>query len=95
MAVQLAVSFSSLFVEYQYLVAFYQRRFYFANYLCTFYGGRTYCDGSVFVNQKNFVKLYCRTTFCSFHVVNEQLFTGFCLKLPALDFYNCVHFFIM
>ena len=91
MSVQLAITFSSLLVENKHLIALYQRRNYFANYLCAFYSGQTYGNVSVFVNQQNFLKLNCRTGFSALHVVNKQFFASFCLKLLALDFYNCVH----
>ena len=59
MTVQLAVTFSSLLVENEHLVALYQRRYHFANYLCAFYRRQAYGYVSVFVYQKNFFKFYC------------------------------------
>ena len=91
MTVQLAVTFSSLLVENEHLVALYQRRYHFANYLCAVYRRQAYGYVSVFVYQKNFLKFYCRTSFCVLDVVNEQLLASFCLELLAVDFYNCVH----
>ena len=92
MTVQFSITFSSLFVEYKYFVAFYQRRYYFTNYLGTFYSRSTYSDVAVFVYQKNLVKLYCCTVFCILDVVYKQLFASFCFELLTVDFYNCVHF---
>ena len=92
MTVQLAVTFSSLLVEYENFVTFYQSGNYFANYFCAFYCRSTYGDVAVFVYQKNFFKFYCCTSFCILHVVNEQFLASFCFELLTVDFYNCVHF---
>ena len=94
MAIQFTVSFSSFLVEDEYLVALYQRRFYFAYHFGSFYGGRTYGDVTVFVYQENAVELYGCAVFGFLHVVNKQFLASLCLELLALDFYNCVHFFM-
>ncbi len=91
MAVQLAVTFTSLLVEYENLVTFYQTGYDFANHFGTFYGGSTYGDCTFVVHQKNFLKLYCCTSLCVLHVVYEQLLASFCLELLTVNFYNCVH----
>ena len=91
MTVQLAVTFSSLLVEDQYLLTLYQRAYHFANHLGTLYGGETYNDVTIVVNQKNFLKFYCCTSLCILQVMNEQLLAGLSLELLALNFYNCVH----
>ena len=91
MTVQLAVTFSSLLVEYENLVTLYQFGYYFANNFCAFHYGSTYGYVTVVVYQKNLVKFYCRTGFCFLHVVYEQLFASFCFELLTVDFYNCVH----
>ena len=90
MAVQLAVTFSSLLVEYKNLVTFYQIGYYFANNFCAFYYRSTYGYSTVVVYQKNLVKFYCCTGFF-LHVVYKQLLASFCFKLLTVDFYNCVH----
>ena len=92
MSVQLAEAFSSLLVENEDLLAFYQRRYHFANYLGTFYGGQAYGYVTVFVYQEYFFKFYCCTCFCILDVVYKQFLASFCLELLAVDFYNCVHF---
>ena len=94
MASQFAVAFSSFLVEYENLVSFHQRGNNLTNNFGAFYCGNTNGDGSVFVNQKDFFKFYCRAVFCFLHVVDEQFLASFCLELLALDFYNRVHFFM-
>lgn len=91
MTVQLTVAFSSLLVEYEYLVALNQCAYYFANHFRTLYGRSTYGDVAFIVYQKNSVEFYCCTGFCILQVLNKQFFASFCLELLAVDFYNCVH----
>lgn len=93
MTVQFSVTFSSLFVEYQYFVTFYQVRSNFAYHFCTFYSRSTYSNSTVVVNQQNFVKFNSCTVFSILDVVNKQLFAFFSFKLLTVNFYNYVHFF--
>ena len=90
--VQLTITFSSFLVENKNFIAFYQSGNNFANHFCSFYCGSAYGDVTVFVYQKNLVKLYCCTVFCILDVVYKQLFASFCFELLTVDFYNCVHF---
>ena len=91
MTVELTIAFSSLLVEHEHLLTLYQRRNYFANHLSTLNRRSTYRNVAFVVNQKNFFKLNCCTSLSILHVVYKQLFASFCLKLLAVNFYNCVH----
>ena len=95
MTIQFTVAFPSLLVEDQDLVTFYQFAYYFTYYFCTFNRGYTYGDSAVFVNQQDAVKFYCCTVLSFLHVVHEQFLASLCFELLALDFYNCVHFFVL
>ena len=90
--VQFSVTFSSLLVEYQYFITFYQVRNYFAYHFCTFYGRSTYCNSTVVVYQQNFVKFNSCTVFSILNVVNKQFFAFFSFELLTVNFYNYVHF---
>ena len=92
MTVQFSITFSSLLVEYEYFVAFYQRRYYFTNYFGTFYSRSTYSYCSIVIYQQNFLKFNSCAVFCVLNVVYKQLLSGLCFELLAVDFYNCVHF---
>ena len=91
MTVQLLVTFSSLLVEYQHFLAFYEVRNYFAYHFCTFYGRRTYFYSTVVVYQQNFVKFNSCAVFCILNVLNKQLFAFFSFELLTVNFYNYVH----
>ena len=80
-------------MEYQYFLAFYQRRNYFTNHFSSFYGRSAYCYSTVVVYQQNFVKFNSCTAFCVLNVLNEQLFAFFSLELLTVNFYNYVHFY--
>ncbi len=92
MTVQFAVSFSSLLVEYENFVALNELRNNLTNNLSTAYSRSTYSDVTIIVYQKYFVELYCCTVLYILDVVNEQLLASLCLKLLAINLYNCVHF---
>ena len=70
MTVQFSVTFSSLFVEYEYFVAFYQRRNYFTNYFSTINSRSTYSYCSIVVYQQYFFKFNSCAVFC---VLNENI----------------------
>ena len=90
MTVQFSVTFSSLFVEYEYFVAFYQRRNYFTNYFSTINSRSTYSYCSIVVYQQNFFKLNSFSAFCILNVVYKQLFAFFSFELLTVNFYNYV-----
>ena len=94
MTVQFSVAFSSLLVEYQYLVAFYQRRYNFAYHFRSFYGRSTHFYFTVVVYQQNFVKFNSCTAFCVLNVLNKEFLSFFNFELLTVNFYNYVHFFI-
>ena len=92
MAVQLTIAFSSLLVEYQHFLAFYQRRFYFAYHFGAFYGGSTDCHITFVVNQQHFLKFNSLSSFGVLNVVNKQALALFCFELLTVNLYDCVHF---
>jgi len=92
MTVQFSVTFSSLFVEYQYFVTFYQVRSYFANHFCAVYSRSTYSYSTVVVNQQDFVKFNSCTVFSVLDVLNKQFLAFFCFELLTVNFYDYVHF---
>ncbi len=94
MTVQFSVAFSSLLVEYQHFIAFYQRRNYFANHFGSFYGRSTHFYFTVVVYQQNFVKFNSCTAFCVLNVLNKEFLSFFYFELLTVNFYNYVHFFI-
>ena len=95
MTVQFSVTFSSLFVEYEYFVAFYQRRNYFTNYFSTINSRSTYSYCSIVVYQQYFFKFNSCAVFCVLNVVYKQFFALFSFELLTVNFYNYVHLFII
>ena len=93
MAIQLTVTFSSLLVEHQYFLAFHQRRNHFANHLCAFYRGKTYCHVAIVVDQQHFLKFNSLVSLSVLHVLHEQFLAFHHLELLTVNFYNCVHFY--
>ena len=93
--VQLAITFSSLLVEYENLIALYQACFHFANNLCAFHYGSTYGDCTIVVNQQHFLKLNSCTGFGTLNVVNEELLALLSLELLTVNFYDYVHYYII
>ena len=91
MTVQFTITFSSLLVEDQHLITLYQRRQYFAYYLCAFYGRNTYFYFTIVVNQQYFFKFHNSTAFCVLNVMNEQLLSFFSFELLSVNFYDYVH----
>ena len=91
MTVQLAVTFSSLLVEYENLLALYELALYLSYYLSTLYSGSTYSDSTVFFNQKNFLEFNRCTILNVLNVVNKQFLACLGLELLSVNFYNCVH----
>lgn len=93
--VQTAIPFSLFLLEHDYVLTLYKRSCYFAYYLCTFYGRCAYFHSTVGINQEHFVEFDRIAFFCFVaEIVDKQEFTGFCLELLPLNFYDCVHLFI-
>jgi len=91
MTVETAITFTTFFLENDYVFTLYEGIYYLAYYLCTFYGGCTYGNSTVCVNEKNLVKFYgCAFAHLS-EVMNIQLLACLGAELLSLDFYNCVH----
>ena len=95
MTVLLSVVLTTFHLEDNYLVAFYERSYYLSYYLCALNSWCAYCDCSVVINQQNLVKLNSLAFFRIFDVVYEELLALLSLKLLTVNFYNCVHFFIV
>lgn len=93
--VELAMALAAFFVEYENLVAFYQRGEYFAYYFGAFNGGQTHFYFAVVVNQQHFLKFNSLAVFGALHVVYEELLAFFSLELLTVNFYNCVHVFVV
>ena len=91
MTVQLAVTFSSLLVEYENLLALYELALYLGYNLCALYSGSTYSDSTVFLNQKNLLEFNRCTILNVLNVVNKQFLASLGLELLSVNFYNCVH----
>lgn len=89
--VQLAVTFSSLLVEYENLLAFNELALHFGYYLCALYCGSTYGDSAIFLYQKNLLEFNRCTILNVLNVVNKQFLTCLGLELLSVNFYNCVH----
>lgn len=91
MAVFAAVAFATLFLEHDYLVAFYEAFGYFAYNFSTFYSRSTYFYCTVGVYEENAVEFDGCTVFYFAKVVHiqETIFLG--LELLTLDFYDYVH----
>ena len=90
-AIQFTITFTALLVEYEYLVAFNQRREHFAYYFCTFNCGNTHSYFTVVVNQQHFLKFNSLAAFCALNVVYEELLAFFHLELLTVNLYDCVH----
>ena len=91
-AVLAAVAFATFLLEDDNLIALYEGTFHLANDFCPFYGGRAYFNGTVGVNEEDFVKLYGLALFLLVaEIVDIQEFAGFGLELLSLDFYDSVH----
>lgn len=93
--VELAIALATLLVENEHLVAFYQRRYYFAYYLCSSHSRQTYRHFAVVVNQQHLFKFNSLATFCILDVVDKKLLTSFCLELLTVNLYDCVHYFLI
>ncbi len=91
-AIQFAITFATLLVEYEHLVTLYQRRKYFANYFCTCNCRNTYRYLTIVVNQQNFFKFNSLAAFCALNVVYEKLLAFFYLELLTVNLYDCVHY---
>ncbi len=91
-AVFAAIAFATFFLENDNFVAFDEGGCYFANYLCTFYGGSAYFYGAVEVGEKNAVEFNAVAFFYILSKIvhiQETIFFG--LELLSLDFYDYVH----
>lgn len=109
MTVLAAIAFSSLLLEDDNLVALIERGLillavtvvnlvgcYFAYNFGSFYGGGADLYCSVVVNEKHTVKLYGLAGLYSVaEIVNIQELAVLSFELLALDFYNCVHYWLM
>lgn len=93
MTVLATVIVTTFLLEDDNLIALHEGTFHLANYFCPFHGGRAYLNGTVGVNEEDFVKLYGLTLFLLVaEIVDIQEFTGLGLELLSLDFYDSVHF---
>ena len=95
MTVLLTVIFSALHLENNYFVTLYEGVDNFTDYFCTFYGRCTDLHCALVVDEQYFAELNSLALSRIFDVVNEELFALFCLKLLTVNFYNCVHLFIV
>ena len=91
MTVQLTVTFSSLLVEYENLLALNELALYLSYYLSTLYNGSTYGDSTIFLYQEYLLEFNRCTILNVLNVVNKQLLTSLGLELLSVNFYNCVH----
>ncbi len=93
MTVQLAVTFTTLLLEDDYLITFHEGTFYLANYFSAFHCRSTYCDGTVGIDEEDAVEghFVAFLHICS-EMVNIQPLAGFGLELLSLNFNNCVHY---
>ena len=92
MTVQATIVFATTFLENDNVLTFYERIFNLANHSCTFNGRCAYSNGTVGVDEKNFVEFNSIALFCLIaEILNEQFFAVFGLELLSFDFYNCVH----
>lgn len=89
--VLLLIVLTALLVEYDYLVALYERCLYFGNYLGAFHGGGAYGDCSFVVNKKYVLKLYFLSGLGACKVMYKEGLVGFYLELLALNLNNSVH----
>ena len=89
--VQLAVTFSSLLVEYENLLALNELALHFGYYLSTLYCGSTYGDSTILLYQKNLLEFNRCTILNVLNVVNKQFLASLGLELLSVNFYNCVH----
>ena len=91
MTVQLTITFSSLLVEYENLLALYELGLNLSYNLSTLYSGSTYGDSTIFLYQKNLLEFNRCTILNVLNVVNKQLLASLGLELLSVNFYNCVH----
>lgn len=95
MAPLLAVVLATLHLENDNLITFYEGIGYLCHYFSALYSRCAYGHCSVFVYEQHFVKLNRLALFCITHVINEELLALLCLELLTVNFYNCVHYFMI
>ena len=95
MTVQFTITFSSLLVEHEDFVTLHERSLHFANHFCAIYRRSAHCDVAVVVYQQNFLKFNSLVSFGVLNVINKQFLAFFCLELLTVNFYNCVHYYLM
>ena len=91
MTVQLTITFSSLLVEYENLLALYELGLNLSYNLSALYSGSTYGDSTILLYQKNLLEFNRCTILNVLNVVNKQLLASLGLELLSVNFYNCVH----
>ena len=91
MTVALARVLATLHLEYDDLVALYQRVHHFYYYFCTVYGGCANLDSAVGIYEQHSVKFNSLACLHVLDVVHEELLALLSLELLTLNFYNCVH----
>ena len=95
MTVALARVLAALHLEDNHLVALDERVHNFTHYFCSLYGGGTYLNCTVSIYEQYLVKFNSLTGFHVLDVVDEELLALLGLELLTLNFYNCVHCFLL
>lgn len=96
MAVLTTIALAALLLEDDYLVALHEVLQDLANYFCAIDGGSTHLDSTVGFSEEHTVKLNLLSFFDSFaEIVDIQELLGLGLELLSLNFYDCVHLFLI
>ncbi len=95
MAVLFAAVLATLHLEYDDFFTFYQWLKHFTHYFGAIYGRSAHFHGSLIVYEEHFLKLNRLAFLCILDMMHEQFLALFSLELLTVDFYNCVHFYIV
>ena len=91
MTVETAIAFATSFLEDDHVFTLYEGINDLAYYLGALYGGGTYLDSTVSVNEEDLVELYGVAFVHISDVMNIQFLASLGAELLSLNLYNCVH----
>ena len=95
MTILLTIVLATLHLENDDLVTLYKWVHNLTYYFCTIYGRCTNLDCSVIIHEQYFLKLNRLALLSVLHVMDEELCSLSCLELLTVNFYDCVHFYLL
>ena len=95
MTILFAIVLATFHLEDNHLFALYKRIDDLSYYFRATYSWCAHCDRSVVINEQNLVKLNSLAFLGIFQAIDKELFALFCLELLTVNFYDCVHYYIL